>query len=43
MKMHENYDEEIEAGEDNPIIVVLPMIKKELGVLSSGKNSFVKP
>lgn len=35
--MHEKYDEEIECGEDQPVIVLSPSNKKGLGISSDGK------
>ncbi|XP_058100475.1 structural maintenance of chromosomes flexible hinge domain-containing protein GMI1-like isoform X2 [Magnolia sinica] len=34
MQMHEQYDQEIDSGEDQPVIVVSPRNKKELGISS---------
>lgn len=36
-QMHEHYDEVIERGEDQPLLVVSPSNKKKLGISSDGK------
>ena len=38
-QMHGHYDEEIECGEDQPILVVSPSNKKRLGISSESKFS----
>lgn len=37
ISMHNQYDEEIDSGKDEPIFVVNPSNKKELGISSDGK------
>ncbi|XWS37991.1 hypothetical protein CRYUN_Cryun19dG0092200 [Craigia yunnanensis] len=34
LQMHDSYDEEIESGEDQPVLVVSPLNKKALGISS---------
>ncbi|XVE58363.1 hypothetical protein DITRI_Ditri04bG0163800 [Diplodiscus trichospermus] len=34
LQMHDRYDEEIESGEDQPVLVVSPLNKKALGISS---------
>lgn len=36
--MHDLYDEEIDSGEDQPVIVVGSLNKKQLGISSDGKH-----
>lgn len=36
-QMHDHYDEVIERGEDQPLLVVSPSNKKKLGISSDGK------
>ena len=38
LKMHDSYDEEIESGEDQPVLVVSPLNKKALGISSDGMH-----
>ena len=37
-QMHDLYDEEIDSGEDQPVIVVGSLDKKKLGISSDGKH-----
>lgn len=37
--MHDSYDEEIESGEDNPVVVVGPLNKKALGISSDSDGN----
>jgi hypothetical protein len=36
-QMHDRYDEVIERGEDQPLLVVSPLNKKKLAISSDGK------
>lgn len=38
LKMHAEYDKEVDSGEDEPIFIVDPSNKKELGISSDGNN-----
>lgn len=37
-QMHDLYDQEIDCGEDEPVLVIDPLNKKQLGVTSNSKN-----
>ena len=37
-QMHDLYDEEIDSGEDQPVIVIGSLNKKQLGISSDGKR-----
>lgn len=37
--MHDQYDEVIERGEDQALLVVSPSNKKKLGISSDGKDA----
>lgn len=39
--MHDNYDEEMATGNDEPTFVVGPANKKELGISSEGKPGHI--
>lgn len=36
--MHDDHDEEINSGEDEPVLVISPLNKKELGISSDGRH-----
>lgn len=40
-QMHDAYDKEVDSGEDEPIFIVDPSNKKELGISSDGNNLIV--
>ena len=37
LEMHNIYDEESDCGEDEPVIIINPSNKKQLGISSDGK------
>lgn len=37
LQMHDSYDEEIDCGEDEPVLIINPSNKKRLGISSDGK------
>lgn len=37
LQMHDIYDQEIDCGEDQPLLIVGPSNKKQLGISSDGK------
>lgn len=37
LRMHDCYDEEIVCGEDEPVLVINPSNKKQLGISADGK------
>lgn len=37
LHMHDCYDEEIVCGEDEPVLVINPSNKKQLGISADGK------
>lgn len=37
LQMHDLYDEEVDSGEDHPVIIVSPANKNALGISSDGK------
>lgn len=37
IQMHNAYDEEIECGEDEPVLVIGPCKKKQLGISADGR------
>lgn len=37
LQMHNTFDEESDCGEDEPIIILNPSNKKQLGISSDGK------
>lgn len=41
--MHDRYDEEMDGGEDEPVLVISPCNKKKLGITADGMklNSFI--
>lgn len=42
LDMHNTYDEESDCGEDEPIIILNPSNKKQLGISSDGKLYLVR-
>ena len=38
LQMHKRYDEEVDHGEDQPVIVVSPGMGKEIGITSDGRH-----
>lgn len=36
LEMHDRYDEEVDSGEDQPTLVVIPEKNKKLGISSDG-------
>lgn len=38
LHMHDQYDEETECGEDQPVLIVNPANKKALGISSDGRH-----
>lgn len=37
IQMHDRYDEEINCGEDEPVHIIGPQNKKQLGITADGK------